>query len=156
MAEPSPAASGQVPRSPASSQPSISGIDPLVSCVSLDFTTKQHKRITVDEVTSARDAGAFVWIDVDVAQTEEARTLLNKLGLCMPEIWEDALSREPATQIARYDDYLHLVLSGCRLSGHKFDLERVDAILGEQFLLTIHRGQAVVLEAVRKAYHADF
>ena len=26
------------------------------------------------------------------------------------------MTREPATQIARYDDYIHLVLSGCRLS----------------------------------------
>ena len=70
------------------------------------------------------------------------------------EIIEDALTREPATQIARYDDYIHLVLSGCRLVGHKFDLERVDAIMGERFLLTLHTGQPVFLEAVRKRYIA--
>ena len=74
----------------------------------------------------------------------------------MPEIVEDALTREPATQSARYEDYVHLVLSGCRLVGHKFDLERVDAVLGERFLLTLHKGQPVFLEAVRKSYLADF
>ena len=63
------------------------------------------------------------------------------------------MSREPATQIARYDDYIHLVLSGCRLSGHKFDLERVDAMMGENYLLTLHKGAPVFLEAVRKLVH---
>ena len=151
MAEPSPAASGPVP---SASNPAFG--DPLVSCVSLDFKTKQHKRITVEETQPAMYAGQFIWIDVDIAQTEEARTVLTKLGLCAPEIIEDALSREPATQIARYDDYIHLVLSGCRLSGHKFDLERVDAIMGESFLLTLHKGQPVFLEAVRRSYVKDF
>ena len=88
-----------------------------------------------------------MWIDVDIAQSEEARKLVASLNLCAPEIVDDAMSREPATQIARYDDYIHLVLSGCRLVGHKFDLERVDAMMGENFLLTLHKGQPVFLEA---------
>jgi Mg2+ and Co2+ transporter CorA len=74
----------------------------------------------------------------------------------VPEILEDALSREPATQIGRYETFLHLVLSGCRLVGHKFDLERVDVVMGEKFMLTLHRGQPVFLEAVRKSYVQDF
>jgi magnesium transporter len=139
-------------------------VDPLVSLVELDFQTKGHRKICVDDLRPAMDAGRFVWIDVDVAQLEEARALLGRLELCMPEIVDDALTREPATQIARYDDYVHLVLSGCRLVGQrgaspmgdKFDLERVDAILGERFLLTLHKGQPVFLEAVRKSYLADF
>lgn len=156
MAEPSPASSGTIPASPSASQPAIAANDPLVACISLDFTTKEHKRISVDEAQATMTAGQFVWIDVDVAQTDEARALLGKLGLCAQEIIDDALSREPATQIARYDDYIHLVLSGCRLQGHKFDLERVDAIMGETFLLTLHKGQPVFLEAVRRSYVKDF
>jgi magnesium transporter len=144
------------PRLAASSQPSLGAVDPLVACVSLDFSSKEHKRISVEDAQPAMYAGQFVWIDVDVAQTDEARAVLTKLGLCAPEIIEDALGREPATQIARYDDYIHLVLSGCRLAGHKFDLERVDAIMGESFLLTMHKGQPVFLEAVRRSYVKDF
>jgi magnesium transporter len=130
--------------------------DPLVSVVELDFKTKQHKKIAVDDVKAAMEAEKFVWIDIDINQAEEARKLLVKLDLIAPEIYEDAITREPATQIGRYDDYLHLVLSGCRLSGHKFDLERVDAMMGERFLLTLHKGQPVFLEAVRRSYVADF
>jgi len=139
------------------SQPRLEAChDPLVSVVELDFKTKQYRRIDPDDVKASMEAGKFVWIDVDVAQTEEARRVVTRLELCAPEIVEDALTREPATQIARYENYLHLVLSGCRLAGHKFDLERVDAMMGEHFLLTLHKGQPVFLEAVRKSFITDF
>jgi len=138
------------------SQPRLDAVDPLVTIIEMDFRTKAHAKICAGDLRASMDGGRFVWIDVDIAQLEEARALLGRLDLCVPEIVEDALTREPATQVARYDDYVHLVLSGCRLVGHKFDLERVDAILGERFLLTLHKGQPVFLEAVRKSYLADF
>jgi magnesium transporter len=142
--------------------------DPLVQTVSFDFQTKELGAPSLTEIRAVmggdagngpyreNDGGKFCWIDVDVTNVDAARKLLGDLGLCATEIVEDALTRDPATQIARYDDYIHLVMSGCRLQGHKFDLERVDAIVGERFLLTLHRGQPVFLEAVRKAYRADF
>jgi magnesium transporter len=130
--------------------------DPLSLVVAFDFAAKTAPVIPVAEARATMDAGKFVWIDIDIANVEDARKLLTDLGLCAPEIVEDALTREPATQIARYDDYIHLVMSGCRLAGHKFDLERVDAMMGQRFLLTLHRGQAVFLEQVRRSYHADF
>lgn len=131
-------------------------IDPLFTIVSLDFKTKVHAKSSLDTFRSEMAAGKFVWIDVDISRSEEARKLVAQLSLCDPEIVDDAMSREPATQIARYDEYIHLVLSGCRLVGHKFDLERVDAMIGEGFLLTLHKGQPVFLEAVRKSYVTDF
>ncbi len=144
-------------RDPGSSYPvPTSQADPLVAITSLDFKTKQHKKLLPDEISAAMESGAFVWIDIDIARVDDARALISSLNLVAPEIVEDAMSREPATQIARYDDYLHLVLSGCRLQGHKFDLERVDAVMGEKFLLTLHKGKPVFLEAVRKSYIADF
>jgi magnesium transporter len=138
------------------SQPKMDAYDPLFSIVSLDFKTKKHCKVSLDAFRAEMDGGKFVWIDVDIAQSEEARKLVASLNLCAPEIVEDAMSREPATQIARYEDYIHLVLSGCRLAGHKFDLERVDAVMGDNFLLTLHKAQPVFLEAVRKSYITDF
>ena len=138
------------------SQPRMEAIDPLFTIVSLDFKTKTHTKHSLESFRAEMAAGRFVWIDVDISQSEEARKLVASLNLCAPEIVEDAMSREPATQIARYEDYIHLVLSGCRLQGHKFDLERVDAMMGENFLLTLHKGQPVFLEAVRKSYVTDF
>lgn len=128
----------------------------LATVVAFDFAGKKAPKIELGDARAAMEDGRFVWIDIDITRTDDARALLGELALCAPEIVEDALSREPATQIARYDDYLHLVLSGCRLVGHKFALERVDAVMGANFLLTLHRGPTVFLEAVRKSYHADF
>jgi magnesium transporter len=143
--------------SPAGSGPMLAdGGDALIQIVSFDFESKELGAPTTPELRATMERGKFCWVDVDVTNVEAARKLLGDLGLCAPEIVEDALTRDPATQIARYDDYIHLVMSGCRLQGHKFDLERVDAIMGERFLLTLHRGQPVFLEAVRKAYRADF
>ena len=53
-------------------------------------------------------------------------------------------------------EYLHLVISGCRMRGEQFDMERVDAVMGQRFLLTIHRGPVVFLSAVRRDYADDF
>lgn len=130
--------------------------DPLFSIMELDFKTKQYQKLTLSNFRDSIAANKFVWIDVDISRSEEAQKLLLELALCAPDVLEDALTREPATQIARYESYIHLVLSGCRLVGHKFDLERVDAMMGERFLLTIHKGQPVFLEAVRKEYLTDF
>jgi magnesium transporter len=129
--------------------------DPLVTIVSFDFTTKELGAPTLADLREVMET-RFCWVDVDVTNVDAARKILGDIGLCAPEIVEDALTRDPATQIARYDDYIHLVMSGCRLVGSKFELERVDAVMGEKFLLTLHRGQPVFLEAVRRAYRADF
>ncbi len=142
------------------SQAAADGGDPLVTIVSFDFKAKVLKRLGIAELRAEMADGRFCWVDVDVADVDAARRSLAQLALCAPEIVEDALTREPATQIARYDDYIHLVMSGCRLNESvkedALELERVDAIMGEQFLLTLHRDQPIFLEAVRKAYRADF
>ena len=130
--------------------------DPLCNIVELDFKTKGYRKLARGEVQASIDDGKFCWIDVDLTTADEARKLLNQLDLCSPEIVEDAFSREPATQLARYEHYLHLVMSGCRLSTHKFDLERVDVVVGDGYLLTFHKGSVVFLEAVRKQYLQDF
>jgi magnesium transporter len=76
--------------------------------------------------------------------------------LCPADLFEDAQSREPATQIARYEDFIHLVLTGCRLRDRSFDLERVDVLFGERFMLTLRRGHPQFLAAVRREFRSDF
>lgn len=130
--------------------------EPLSIVVAFDFPTKQAPTISITHAKQAMAQGKFVWIDIDMARPEEARALLAELALCTPEIVEDALMRDPATQLARYDDYIHLVLSGCRLNGFSFELERVDACFGAGFLLTMSRGRPNFLKAMQRNYHADF
>jgi magnesium transporter len=101
-------------------------------------------------------AGRFAWIDVDVTDADEARRLLCGLGLIAEDAIDAALRSEPATVHHRYDDYLHLAVSGCHRRGDDLDLERLSLFVGERFLITVHRGPVDFLTAMRRDTHADF
>ena len=124
--------------------------------VEFDFAAKKERVITLADARASMAADLFVWIDVDVANVDEARAVLSTLGLVAEEILEAALTHEPSTQLGRYDDYMHLVVTGCRLAENHFDLERVDVIVGERFMLTLHKGGTHFLTVIRKQYKQDF
>jgi len=139
---------------PSNAPPAAPAATPFA--VMLDFQHKVDRRIELAEAKAVMAEGAFVWVDIDVTDGAAARKALAPLGLCAEEILDDAMTGEPATQSGRYDEYLHFVVTGCRLQGAHFDLERVDAVVGEHFLLTMHKGPVVFLDAVRKVYRSDF
>ncbi len=119
------------------------------------FDPKAERHLPSDEVVSAMEAGEFVWLDLDL-RDEGTKPFLEKLGLVHPEIMEDALSNEPATQVARYDGCLHIALTACRLKGKLFELERVDLVISEKYLLTLHRSSPHFLRTTKKHYRDDF
>ncbi len=122
----------------------------------LDFEKKEERVVGVEAVPAALEAGRSVWIDVSYEDAEAAKKQLCDLGLLMEEAIEDAVNGRPATQTLRYPKFIHLVVTGCRLSGTTFELERVDIFLGERFVVTAHRGRPRFLEAVRREYKDDF
>jgi len=124
--------------------------------VELDFERKLERSIDLAQASRAMNEGLFVWIDVDVREFEPARDLISSLGLVSEEVIKDALFNDPATQHARYDDYIHLVVTGCRWRADGFDLERVDVIIAERFLITLHKGPVLFLQAVKRDYKSDF
>jgi len=154
MSVPQPSSSS-MPRPPTvSTLPSTGPCSVIVAA--LDFTNKVERSCSFAEAPAAMDAGQFVWIDIDATNPVEARALLLSLKLIGEETIDDILKHEPSTQLARYDDYVHLVVSGCRQRGGQFDLERVDVIVAERFLATVHRGPVVFLTSVRRDYRSDF
>jgi magnesium transporter len=127
-----------------------------IAVVDFDFANKVDRQISVRDIHTAMGEGRFVWMDVSATDKEEARDLLRSLALLEEEVIDAALHKEPSTQHARYERYLHIVVSGCRQRGSNFDLERVDVVIGERFLLTIHRGPVEFMNAVRRDYRGDF
>jgi magnesium transporter len=121
-----------------------------------DFETKSERALELSEIDAAMRGGMFVWIDIDFSDPAGTRALLAALSLIAAEIVDDALTREAATQVARYDDYVHFVVSGCELTGSNFALQRVDCAIGERFLLTIHKGRVTFLDAMCRHYGHDF
>jgi magnesium transporter len=124
--------------------------------VDFDFVNKVEKTISFEQAHAAMAAGRFVWIDLTAYDRNEASTLLQALQIIAEETIDDALRNEPATQHARYENYIHIVLSGCRQRKQNFDLERVDVILAERFMVTVHRGPVAFLSSVRRDYRSDF
>lgn len=139
--------------------PPADGTPPVcrVRVVDFDFDTKVEKSIELSEVAAAIDAGRFVWIDLDAQDVDEARRMLTAdLSGVAEEIVHDALTSEAATRHARYDNCIHVVVSGCRQRGQHFDLERVDIVIAQSFLITIHKGPVAFLSSVRRDYKSDF
>jgi magnesium transporter len=124
--------------------------------VEFEFDPKKDRVVSIEGALAAIAAGRFCWIDIDVSDVAAARAIIARLGLVSDDELEAALTHAPATQLARYDDHLHLVVTGCRLSGVHFDLERVDIIIGEKHLVTLHRGPTVFLDAVHRTYRSGF
>jgi magnesium transporter len=124
--------------------------------VDFDFQTKVERSIKLGEVAPALEAGRFIWIDLEASDADEARRLLAQLKLVSDDIIEDALTAEAATRHARFETCIHVVVSGCRQRGQNFDLERVDIVLSQSYLLTLHKGPVAFLSAVRRDYKQDF
>lgn len=124
--------------------------------VDFDFENKVERAVDVREVQDAIAAGRFVWVDLEASHLGEARELLGQMNLISDEIVQDALTAEAATRHARYDTCIHVVVSGCQQRGQHFDLERVDIVIAQSFLITIHKGPVSFLTAVRRDYKQDF
>lgn len=130
------------------------GIDFFVA--EFDFDAKIERVIACSDATASMASGKFVWIDATYEDPKDARQPLIDLGLVAEELIDDALSAAPTTQQGRYPKYLHLAVTGCRVGGHSFELERVDIFVGEHFMLTTHRGSPSFIASVRREYKDDF
>jgi len=122
----------------------------------MSFETKAEKRIALGDLSASLAAGNFVWVDIDVHDTEAARAAIAPLDLMEEDVLDDALSKEVGTQYARYPRHLHLVMTGCDVLDREFVLHRVDVLFGENSLVTIHHGPVKFLEAVKRSYREDF
>jgi magnesium transporter len=140
----------------AEQQPLVAARSCTVTAQELDFEAKIESTVSLASVRASMEAGRFVWIDLDTVDPEEARRILCGLALVDDDAIDAALRAEPATLYHRYDDYIHLVMSGCHRRGDDLDLERLSLFMGERFLITIHNGTVDFLTAVRRDYHADF
>ncbi|MBI1372525.1 MAG: hypothetical protein GC159_07165 [Phycisphaera sp.] len=128
----------------------------VISAVAFYFPNKVEQAISVEEASDAMARGGYVWVDVTVTDTAEAAPTLRELGLVDAGVIEAAMTGEEATLHARHDEFLHLVLTGCRLAGRDVELERVDAVLRRGGMVTLHRGRVAFIDAMHRECSADF
>jgi magnesium transporter len=127
-----------------------------VTAVEFAFEPKREQMLEPSEIAAALAEGRFVWIDVEFAEPAQAERILLELALLSDELIQDALFSEPATTHARYDEFFHVVVVGCRPGATGFELERVDVVISDRFMATVHRGPVLFLNAMRHDYRMDF
>jgi magnesium transporter len=129
----------------------------------LDFRDRSRGILCPTEIRGEIDRGRFVWLDVDVAVVEAGlieATLPPQVcpGVDFRRLVDDhaKLWSPAAAGLRRTDRLLQLTFLGGATCGPEDPCERLDVVIGEGFLVTVHRGRNGVLDAVRRGYVHDF
>ena len=135
-------------------EPHGPGLPQAPFLVAFRFEPKAERRLELDELRGALTGDSFVWLDLDARHPGTAG-VLKELALDS-DILEDAEGGEPATQVSRYEHSLHLALTACRMQAENFHLDRVDVVVAQNFLLTLHRSSPHFIRLTKRNYRNDF
>ncbi len=127
----------------------------MTTAVEFDFQTKQERTIPAEAVPSAFAKGLCCWMDVDTTDRAAAEAVLRELGVHSVVV-EEALGAQVAGRHDVYENCLHLTITAASFRGGELSTSQVDVIVGEQFIVTLHRGPVEFLEQVRRTYSKDF
>ena len=126
-----------------------------VRAVSFDFEHKIEQPVAFESIREVMAGGRYVWIDVDVHDSELARSAIAALPLAETFI-DAALTHDPMCTLSRADSHVHVVVAGASTRAGKLHLDRVDIVLGERCLITVHKGRIPFLDEVNRQYKQDF
>lgn len=127
----------------------------MATAIEFDFGTKQERTIPREAVPSAFIKGNCCWIDLDADDREAAESTLRELGVHQVVI-EEALNAQVAGRHDVYEECVHVVVTAAGFKEGQLTTSQVDIIVGEQFIVTLHRGSVEFLEQVRRTYSKDF
>lgn len=133
----------------------VDGMRCAPNAVEFDFTSKRELPIAAAEARAAIDRGRSCWIDLDASDPDAVRATLRHLGVNALVI-EHALTSTVDGRGDAYEDCLHVAVSAASFEAGQLNTSQVDIILGEGFIVTLHRGDVAFLDQVRKRYSNDF
>jgi magnesium transporter len=102
---------------------------------------------SVDDVKQALDAGQFVWVDIDPADSDELSQVLEPFHF-HPLAVEDATEFGQRPKVDEYDDFVYLVAHGTLADGT--GTTEVHLMFSDKFLVTVHHGPCTALDEVHK------
>lgn len=124
---------------------------PAAIVVEFDFAARVERTISVGEAAAACARGKACWIDIDTTDPVGLEALLLDLGVNRVAI-EEVLASQVGGRHDVYQDCLHVSVSVPRFESGGLTFEHVDLVLGERFLITLHRGRVEFLETARRNY----
>jgi magnesium transporter len=127
----------------------------MPTAIEFDFDTKQERIIPPEAIPSAFIHGRCCWIDLDIADRAMSESVLRELGVHNVVI-EEALNAHVAGRHDVYEECVHVVVTAAAFKEGELATSQVDVIVGEQFIVTLHRGNVDFLDQVRRTYSKDF
>lgn len=123
--------------------------------VAFDFTTKTETPVTPDRVNEARARGEYCWIDLLSPSESELEEFLKSLGVSQAPI-EDVteFDRRPAFNV--YPKCLHFTLAEGRMIGSEFETIPLHVVIGDGFMVTVHKEELETLKRARQTYSEGF
>lgn len=127
-----------------------------IQVVELDFETREEREVAPEEVSAARDAGRFCWLDIDRdAAGSDLGSFLRGLGI-NSEAVSQVLKSDYGGRHDYYPDCLHLTLTAGEWVGEDFHPRHVELLVGSGYLITLRPGRVEFMEQVRRHYRQDF
>lgn len=124
---------------------------------SFDFVAKT---VTVEPLSDAWEAleqGRFLWIDMQYSDAVAAQEILNEFSGIHQMVLDSMFSGEPETHLSRFPDYMHLSIPGCRIDSEgQLGLERIDVVISQRYLLTVHQQPHFIIDTLKGEYEFDF
>lgn len=128
---------------------------PPTTVVEFDFAARVERKIPVSKAAAACAQGKDCWIDIDTLDPSGLEALLLDLGVNRFAI-EEVLASQVGGRHDVYQDCLHVSVSVPRFDKGGLAFAHVDLVLGERFLITLHRGRVEFLETARRNYPVFF
>jgi magnesium transporter len=128
----------------------------MQSAVEFDFTERACRSIPPEDVKRALGERKACWVDIDIKDDVPKATLLLKGYGFDDLVIEKVLTRDITSLYVMHDSCLHVCFPVVASRDGKLHFSRLDLILAEDLLISLHRGTPHEVEQVHKIYLGDF
>jgi magnesium transporter len=125
------------------------------TAISFDFENKKERELPITEARAALDAGLSLWIDLDLSDSKQAEAVLLQLGISQLAV-EEAILHPVAGRCDVYEEYVHTAAAATEFRDGRVVFVHADILIGERFLITVHKGPVEFVEHARKHYRVFF
>lgn len=123
--------------------------------IAFDFEKRQEREIPVAEVRATCEQGLSCWVDLDLGDREASEQILQQLGV-NPGAIAEALDHPVAGRCDVFDECVHAAVASAELRGGRVTFAHTDMMIGERFLITLHRGPVEIIDLTRRNYRSFF
>jgi len=127
----------------------------MTFAVAFNFKNKIEAPVTLDGVNEARARGEYCWVDFHAASDGGLQAFLDSLGVGQLPI-DDVIQFDHRPAFNVYSKCLHFVLAEVRMIGDEFEAIPLHVVIGDGFMVTIHKQEMETLSRAKQSYSEGF